>query len=108
MISSTIRFTGPLRAMLFAGIIAMAAAAAFSAGGMQTSGIMIFPTLIVPAVVPMIFFVLPLDMTMCAIMMSGKTDAEKKRYRKLILCDIVAMVLLFAAWWPFYSKLIFN
>ena len=108
MVGRLVRFVGPLRAMLYAGILLMIVSAAFSLGGMEKSGIMIFPTLIIPAMVPMMFFVLPLDMTMCAIMMSGKDDAARRRYRKLILSDLVIMAALFAAWWPFFSRLIFS
>ena len=94
--------------MLYGGILLMIVSAAFSLGGLQKSGIMMFPTLIIPAMVPMMFFILPLDMTMCAIMMSGKGDEAKQRYRRLIICDLAAMVALFAAWWPFYSRLIYS
>ena len=94
--------------MLYGGILLMIVAAAFSLGGVQKSGIMMFPTLIIPAMVPMMFFILPLDMTMCAIMMSGKDDVAKRRYRKLIVCDLVVMAALFAAWWPFFFRLIFS
>jgi len=108
MIGRFIRFAGPLRAMLYAGIVLLMVAAAFSLGGTQKSGIMMFPTLIVPAVVPMIFFVMPLDMTMCAIMMSGKDDAARYRYHRLLLWDLASMGGLVGAWWPFYSRLLIG
>ena len=97
---------GTLRVLLYLAIAILIFLAFFSLGETQTDGLMIFPTLIAPAVVPMLFFVIPLDMTMCGIMMSGKGIDEIRRYKKVILYDLIAMAILFAAWYPFFSRLL--
>lgn len=100
------RYVGALRAMLYLLVLILAMSAVFSLGGTQKSGLMMFPTLIAPAIVPMIFFVIPLDMTMCSIMRSGRNESEQKRYRHLIFFDALAFALLLGAWYPFYHRLL--
>lgn len=92
--------------MLYLLILILILSAPFSMGEMHKSGIMMFPTLIAPAIVPMLFFVNLLDATMCAIMRSGKTAAERKRYRQMIWYDLISLTVLFAVWTPFYKRLL--
>ena len=92
--------------MLFALILILVITALFSMGETHKSGWMMFPTLLAPAIVPMLFFVIPLDMTMCAIMMSGKEVSERLRYKRMILYDLIAMIVLLVAWFPFFRRLI--
>ena len=99
-------FVGPLRFMLYLLILILTISALFSMGGTQKSGFMMFPTLIAPAIVPMLFFVNLLDVTMCAIMMSGKGATERRRYRHMIWYDLISLIVLFAAWSPFYKRLL--
>ncbi len=100
------RYIGPLRTMLFLLVLILAVSAFFSMGEMQRSGIMMFPTLIAPAITPLLWFVIPLDMTMCAIMRSGKSSRARQRYLNVIWCDALAIVLLVITWYPFYSRLL--
>ncbi len=100
------RYVGPLRGMLYLLVLLLTITALFSMGGTQKSGLMMFPTLIAPATVPMLFFVIPLDMTMCSIMRSGRSESERKRYRHIIFFDGLAFVILLGAWYPFYYRLL--
>ena len=100
------KYVGPLRGMLYLLILILSFTAIFSMGDTQKSGLMMYPTLIAPATVPMILFVLPLDMTMCAIMMSGRDASVRKRYQHMILLDALAFLILLGAWFPFYYRLI--
>ncbi len=100
------RYVGPLRGMLYLLILILSVTAIFAMGGTQKSGLMMYPTLIAPATVPMIFFVLPLDMTMCAIMSSGRDESARRRYRHMIQLDALAFVLLLGAWFPFFYQLV--
>ena len=92
--------------MLYILILILIVAALFSMGETQKSGLMMFPTLIAPALVPMLFFVNLLDATMCLIMMSGKDAMQRRRYRHMILYDLLSLFLLFAVWTPFYRRLL--
>ncbi len=100
------QYVGPLRGMLYLLILILSIAAVFALGGTQKSGVMMFPTLIAPAMAPMIFFVLPLDMTMCAIMMSGQIASVRQRYRHMIILDGLAFLVLLGAWLPFFYQLL--
>ena len=100
------QYVGPLRGMLYLLIVILSITALFSMGGTQKSGLMMFPTLIAPAIVPMIFFVIPLDMTMCSIMMSGREPVVRKRYRHIIFFNTLSFVVLLGAWYPFYYRLL--
>lgn len=99
-------YVGLLRAMLYTLMIILGGAAFFSSGGMQTTGLMIFPTLIAPALVPMLVFVIPLDVVMCKIMMSDKGATERRRYNNVIKLDLTFLVVLLAVWFPFYQRLL--
>jgi len=92
--------------MLYLLVLILSVTALFSMGGVQKSGLMIFPTLIAPATVPMIFFVIPLDMTMCRIMLSDGDGSVRRRYRHMIIFDALAFIVLLGAWYPFYHRLL--
>ena len=99
-------YVGALRALLYLLILILTVSALFGMGQTEKSGIMIFPTLIAPALVPMLFFINLLDVTMCRILMSGKDAGERRRYRHLIWCDLISLIAVFAAWTPFYLRLL--
>ncbi|MDE0308546.1 MAG: hypothetical protein OXI60_01765 [Acidiferrobacterales bacterium] len=99
-------YVGPLRSMLYLLMLILFVSAFFSMGGTQKSGFMMFPTLIAPAIVPMLFFVNLLDATMCKIMMSGKGETQRRRYRHMIWYDLISLLVLFAVWSPFYKRLL--
>ena len=99
-------YVGALRAMLYILVLMLTVSALFSFGETHKSGLMMFPTLIAPVLVPMFFFVIPLDMTMCKIMMSDKSEQSRKRYKNMIWLDLAALAILFVAWLPFYKDLL--
>ena len=104
-----IRFSdlvGPLRVMLYIFVAILVLMAFFSMGEMHYSGLMMFPTLIAPVMVPMLFFAFPLDMTMCAIMMSSKGSEARSRYKTVILIDLLMLVVLVVVWLPYYKRLL--
>lgn len=106
MFSKFIWRVGVLRAMLAAVTVLLILAAPFAGGETQLSGWAMMPTLIAPALVPILFFVFPLDMTMSAVYMSGKSAEHKPRYRFIIAMDIVLLLLLILAWLPFFRALL--
>lgn len=106
MFSKFISRVGVLRAMLATVTIVLIVMAPFAGGETQLSGWAMMPTLIAPALVPMLFFVFPLDMTMSAVYMSGKSAEQKPRYQFIIAMDIVLLILLTLAWLPFFRSLL--
>lgn len=106
MLKRLIERIGLLRFLLALGIVGLSAVAPFSGGGVRYAGWAMFPTLIVPAIVPMLFFVLPLDMIMCGVYMSGANDAKRRRYRFIVAMDALLFAVLFLAWLPFFLSLL--
>ena len=97
---------GTLRGIMAVVVVILAVAAPFAGGGVQYTGWRMLPTLIAPAVAPIFFFVLPLDMMMCGVYMSGQSEAERARYRYIIRADLVLWLLLTLAWGAFFFSLI--
>ena len=63
-------------------------------------------TLVAPPLAVMMFFVVPLDMLMTRIYMSGKHGAERARYRRILAAEALALAALIAAWTPFFLDLL--
>ena len=100
------REIGLLRALLFILIAALILSAPLALLETHKSGWLMLPTLIAPTIVPMLVFIVPLDMTMCAIQMTSKGQAQRKRYVRIIWYDAVSLGLLLLAWLPFLWKLL--
>ena len=97
---------GILRVLL----IALAISAMLLAPEPQARTIMmwpsIVPTLIAPAVAPLIFLVLIVDLVMSKIMASGESHVGKKRRaRRIMLIDALAMLGITYAYLPFFLAL---
>ena len=97
---------GPLRGIMAVVVVILTVAAPFAGGGVQYTGWRMLPTLIAPAVAPIFFFVLPLDMMMCGVYMSGQGEVERARYRYIIRADLVLWLLLTVAWGAFFFSLV--
>lgn len=94
---------GVLRTLLAIVILWFVVSAPF-AGEIVYSGWSIVPTLLVPVLVPIVFFVLPMDIIMSRIIMS---DGEARaRLKAVILTDVVLLVVLFVAWLPYFARLL--
>lgn len=74
--------------------------------GEETAGWQFFFSDIVPALVPPLFFVYPLDMTMCRVKMDGADDESRDHLKRMIALNAFQMVFLLAAWLPFFYVLI--
>lgn len=92
--------------MLALTIVLLVVAAPFSGGETQYSGMKLLTGVIAPALVPMYLFIMPLDMTMCAIYMADKEGLEKRRYRGIIWIDCILLVVLIFVWLPFFLRLL--
>gem|GEM_PF-323433 len=97
---------GPLRIVLVIFTAALVLVAPFAFADRAMSGWRLYTTIIAPALVPPMFFVYPLDMTMCRVKMDGASDAEKDRLRRGIYIGVWQLALLFLAWLPFFWRLL--
>jgi hypothetical protein len=100
------RQAGVLRLILQAVDLAFIAAAPFSGGEIVYSGWKIVSTLVLPAIVPILFFGTLLDVLMNWVFRMDSEDAAKrKRHLSNLLVDLAVLVGLLAAWLPHFLSL---
>ena len=98
---------GPLRLALVVLIVVLIVAALFADGKMHMHSWRLFPNVIAPSIAMMVFFVLPLDITMSWIFRSStESDAERGRLTFAIKIDLLLFVLLILAWLPFMLNIL--
>ena len=76
------------------------------APGIGVSLGVVWTALVAPPLAVMMAFVVPLDMLMSRIYMADKHGAERARYRRILAAEALALVLLAAAWAPFFAALL--
>jgi hypothetical protein len=64
------------------------------------SGWEMIPTLVVPAMTPLVFMVLMFDYMMCRIRMSD--EAERKKFRTISYVELASALLLLIIWLPYF------
>jgi hypothetical protein len=69
-------------------------------------GWLTLPTIIAPSLVPILFFLLLLDMLMSKVFMSNQDEAGQKRFRFILLSHTVTLIVLILAWLPFMLQLL--
>lgn len=82
------------------------AAAPFANAPIEYSGWEMFPTLIAPAIVPILFFIYPLEMTMTSIFMADKEGKGRARYKFILWVDTIMLLGLVFTWLPFFIRLL--
>jgi len=68
-------------------------------------GRQILSTLIAPALAPIVFMVLMLDALMGKVMSGSARGAERERYRRIVAANLVAGIVLFLWWTPYFVRL---
>jgi len=104
-IARVLNHVGVLRMMLFGLAVVIILFAPFSGGEVVYSGWAMVPSLIVPALVPIVFFVLMLDLMMSAVFRADARGDARRRYGHLVVASLVLGVTLLASWLPFYMAL---
>lgn len=94
----------PLRKILAIVTLSIACIGPFLDGTADTHGWRIFPTVIAPAVMMILVFMLPLDMTMARIFLSDADEAHRQRLKSAIKLDAWLMLILLVAWLPFFVR----
>jgi len=112
---------GALRVALLAAIAILVASAPFASlhpgafdvsvalagdDGPFTAPGAIWLTLIAPPLAVMMAFVLPLDILMTRLYMTDKHGAQRARYRRILAAETLALMILVAAWTPFFLALL--
>ncbi len=67
---------------------------------------LIVPTLLAPAIAPLVFMVVLLDLMMAKVMSAGEQDAAKRAHaRRVMFADTLAAVGIAYAYLPFFMAL---
>lgn len=94
----------PLRAILLMLTVCVAAVGPFLDGTADPHSWRILPTVIAPALMMILVFALPLDITMTLIFMSDAEPVQKVRLKRELKLEILAMSVMVLAWIPFYLR----
>ena len=97
---------GMLRIVLGLCVLVLIGFAPFSGGPVHYDFPQIVPSLLVPTLVPMLFFVILLDMLMTRVFMIETSAATRRRFKNILWLECGLLVVLTAAWWPFFSRLL--
>ncbi len=103
-----IRFTayfGTLRLLLLSVIVITLIFAPEPGTAAIYSGWGFVPTVLAPVLAPLAFLVLILDAMMGGIMRSGKEGTERKRYRTIIVVNLLVALGFLLYWLPYYLAL---
>jgi len=97
---------GSLRLMLLGTVAALVALGPVSGGTVSFQGVALITTLVAPVAFAIFIFVLPLDMMMTGIFMSDAHAAKRRRLKRVLITETVALVALVLAWLPFVLSLL--
>ena len=64
----------------------------------------IIPTLIAPAVAPLLFMVVALDLMMSRVMAAGEDEETRRRMRFISWWNLALIAALLALWAPFFAE----
>ncbi|MDC0948017.1 hypothetical protein OAS86_01570 [Gammaproteobacteria bacterium] len=97
---------GVLRTALLLIIVLLIVVAPLALGESGHSGWRLMTSAVFPALMPMMLFVLMLEMTMCRVLMSGQPESERARLRAIIRLEALLTLLMILAWLPFLYRLL--
>jgi hypothetical protein len=97
---------GPLRLVLIAVVAVLIAVGPFSGGSVRFDGLHLITTLVAPVAYAIFIFVLPLDMMMSLVFMSGAGEEKRAALKRVILTEGLLLVAMLLAWLPFVLTLL--
>lgn len=97
------RRLGPLRTALVATLALLVIMAPFAGEETASAGWRILPTLVAPALVPMLYFVVFFDIVMSRVVMS--VEEKRARYDTIFWTYIVLFAATALAWGPVFARL---
>lgn len=105
MTATLIKRIGILRSSLMATVLASISFSFFSGGQVAYSGWAMVPTLLVPALTPIIFFVLAFDVMMSSILFADNVDEERSRFKFILIIEVFLLIALFISWLPYFLSI---
>ncbi len=99
-----LQWLGPLRGLLALGALAALALRPVPGTKAIYAGWEMVPTMLVPALTPLVFMVLLLDAIMGAVLLASR-PRERRHYRAVIIVDLTLAALLVLWWGPYFAAL---
>ena len=96
---------GVLRVVLVSGAIVDILLAPNPGTPVVYSGWAVLTTLVVPVLAPILLQVLLLDALMGRVLMSSNQGAERARYRRIMIVNLVIAAALVVGWAPYFMAL---
>jgi len=100
--AATVEKLGALRGMLLSVLALLTVLAPFALETTGYEGWALVSTVIVPALVPIFFFVTLLDVLMSAIYRSSSDDDLRDKYQLVIKVEVVFLIIMISAWMPLF------
>lgn len=101
-IAAAVEKLGTLRVMLLSVLALLTVLAPFALETTGYEGWALASTVIVPALVPIFFFVSLLDLLMSAIYRSSSDGDIRDKYQLVIKVEVVFLVMMMGAWMPLF------
>jgi hypothetical protein len=95
-----------LRIVLICFTLTLAVISRFAGDEIIFSGWKMIPTLIAPALAPIVFFVIWLDFLMSWVFRIDAADVERSRLGRIMVIDLVLVVILTASWFGYFARLV--
>ena len=97
---------GALRVLLVITVVALIVVAPFADGPVHSTGWPLVRGVIAPTLFVIMVFVLPLDITMALVFMSGRQGAERRRLRLVARTEAVLLAGMIVVWMPLVMRLL--
>lgn len=97
---------GILRSLLVLATAIVSCLGPFVDGTVHLYDWRLLTSVIAPSVMLILVFVLPLDMTMSRIFMSGAEASERSRLGRVIRVEAGLLLFMVVAWLPFMTKIL--
>ena len=100
-----VQYIGVLRLMLLTLAYTLIAFRPFADGDYEYFAWSMVPKLIVPALVPIVFMVMLLNILMAFVFMSDKEGTERKRFQNVIGIDVFTAIVMLVVWFGFFMSI---
>lgn len=105
MTTNFINKIGILRGLLLSTVLVSIVFSFFSDGRVAYSGWEMVPTLLVPAITPIVFFVLAFDVMMSSILFADNVNEVRSRFKFILIVEISFLIILFSSWLPYFLSI---
>lgn len=96
---------GILRSALMSIVLVCIIFSFFSSGQVAYSGWAMIPTLLIPALTPIVFFGLAFDVMMSSILFADNVDEKRSRFKLILILEIILLITLFVSWMPYFLSI---